>query len=113
MVEEHWLTPSSNRMLAVNRTLVDGQTRAFEYLQIDMSSEQAVYLAQPGGRPAVSFVQSDAGEQRVRFENPDHDFPQFIEYRRAGDELTATIGTLDGEGAGGVDTVFELCGLVQ
>jgi len=31
------------------------------------------------------------------FENPDHDFPQRIEYARAGDTLTATISTMDRE----------------
>ena len=36
---------------------------------------------------------------RVRFENPEHDFPQVIAYQREGETLTATISDLTGEQA--------------
>ncbi len=108
-IEEHWLSPSANRLLAVNRTVVDGSTKAFEFLHIDLSPAKPVYLAQPGGRTATEFVQAKAGPQWVRFENLLHDFPQFIEYRREGDTLVATIGGPAPEGSQQFATQFEVC----
>lgn len=109
IIEEHWLMPSANRLLAINRTLVDGNTRAFEFLQISLDGDKAVYLAQPGGRPATAFEQADRGERWVRFENLQHDFPQFIEYRRQGDVLSATIGGQMGEEQQAFSSTFEPC----
>lgn len=96
--EEHWLSPAGNRLLAVNRTLADGEVTAFEFLQLDLEGEKPVYLAQPGGRAPTAFTQTGGGDQRARFENPEHDFPTFIEYRREGSELVATIGGPTPEG---------------
>ena len=64
---------------------------AFEFLRISKIAGLATYLAQPGGSPPVAFTRTDGGEDWVRFENPQHDFPQRVEYRRSGQALQATI----------------------
>ena len=61
------------------------------------------YVAQPGGRPPTSFRQAAIGEGWIRFENPAHDFPQRVEYRREGNTLLAEIS---GPGDGGQETVI-------
>lgn len=94
--EEVWMVPEGGLMTGMGRTIRDGRVVSFEFLYIT-TGEDAAYFAQPGGRPAVRFgLVSQEGERAV-FENPDHDFPQRIEYARDGDTLTATISTLDRE----------------
>lgn len=95
--EEVWLTPTRNMMLGINRTVEGDQTRAFEYLRIEIGPEGTAYWASPGGRSATAFQLVDAGTGHAVFENLEHDFPQRIRYRRDGDRLEASIeGTVDG-----------------
>lgn len=110
-IEERWLPASANRMLGVSETLASGRSHAFEFLRIERDDDGAVdYLAQPGGRPPTTFRATIVQEHHARFENPDHDFPQVIEYRRDGKRLTATIA---GPGENGqhfeIPFAFERC----
>ncbi|WP_429912644.1 DUF6265 family protein [Glycocaulis sp.] len=92
--EEVWMAPEGGLMTGMGRTIRDGRAVSFEFLHIT-TGEETVYVAQPGGRPPVRFdLVSQDGDSAV-FENPDHDFPQRIEYTREGDRLSATISTLD------------------
>lgn len=109
MVEERWLPATTNRLLAVNRTLKNGETLAFEFLQIDLSRTPPVYLAQPGGREATPFVLTALRGQGATFSNPDHDFPQTIRYERSGPSLTATIAGPSDEGEVSYAVRFEPC----
>ena len=43
------------------------------------------YIAQPGGKPPVSFMLVESKRGRVVFANPQHDFPQRIIYRLEAD----------------------------
>ena len=97
--EEIWTNGEGGLYLGVNRTIRDGQARAFEFMRIVESDDGAAYCAQPGGGEAVCFERVDSAEHSVTFENPDHDFPQRITYVREGDALTATISDLSGEQA--------------
>jgi hypothetical protein len=60
---------------------------------------------QPGGQPPTHFARTDGGEHWVRFENPEHDFPLRIEYRRDGDRLYTEVA---GPGNNGVEAVIRL-----
>ncbi len=111
-IEELWLPSPGDLMLGLNRTVAGDRTSAFEYLRIVVDADQrASYVAQPGGRPPTAFQLTKAGESWVRFENPEHDFPQRIEYRRNGHALSAQIS---GPGADGavvsIPFEFTLCG---
>lgn len=90
-VEEIWLEPNGEHLLGVSRTTKDGQLASFEFLRIGPGDRVPTYFAQPGGRPPTAFAHTDGGDAWVRFENPAHDFPQRIEYRRDGDRLRAEI----------------------
>ncbi|HEX2139311.1 MAG TPA: DUF6265 family protein [Woeseiaceae bacterium] len=102
-VEEFWLPPHGGVTIGVSRTLRDGRTAAFEYLRIVDLEGTPSYIAQSGGRPPTAFKRTAGGERWIRFENPEHDFPQRIEYRRDGDTLQAEIA---GPGADGSETVI-------
>jgi hypothetical protein len=90
-IEEIWLPSHGGVMLGMSRTLAGERTSSFEYMRIVLGEHGPAYIAQPGGRPPVSFLRSDGGTNWVRFENPEHDFPQRIEYRREGNTLHAKI----------------------
>jgi hypothetical protein len=110
LIEETWLPARGGLMVGINR-----ETRAasagFEFLRIEAVSGVPNYIAQPGGRPPVHFKLVSHGAGFARFENPAHDFPQFIEYRRTGDLLEAQVGALPREGAksGSIRYPFHAC----
>lgn len=91
IVEEVWLPPHGGIALGLSRTRVGSETVAFEYLRIVDLAGIPSYVAQPGGRPPTTFKRTAGGETWIRFENPEHDFPQRIEYRREGETLHAEI----------------------
>jgi hypothetical protein len=92
-IEEVWLAPDGGLMLGMGRTVfASGQRPAqFEFLRVELRDGVPTYLAHPQGAPAVAFKLTQSGEQSVRFENPVHDFPQRIEYRRNGRSMRAEI----------------------
>jgi hypothetical protein len=95
--EEQWSAPRGGTMLGFSRTGSAEAIGEFEFLRLAEDEHGLVtYWASPGGRPAVGFRLVEAGASSATFENPLHDFPVRISYRRDGPRLTATIA-----GAGG------------
>jgi len=90
-VEEYWMRGAGGLMLGVGRTLAPGRKAQFEFMRIEMVDGLPHFIAQPQGAAGTTFKQSAAGDDWVQFENPAHDFPKRVEYRRSGDELKATI----------------------
>ena len=108
--EEIWLTPHGEVTVGVGRSLKGDKTTGFEFFRIaDIDGVQS-FIAQPSGNPPTAFRRTDGGETWVRFENPEHDFPQRVEYRRDGDALHAEVA---GPGKDGTETVirfeYQLC----
>lgn len=98
--EESWAPPRGGLMLGYSRSGAGERLREFEFMRIEAGEDGVpAYLAQPAGRPAVAFrlTAHDAGS--ATFDNPAHDFPQRIVYRRTGDTMVATISALDGSNA--------------
>lgn len=98
VLEEIWTTPSANLMLAMTRYLRDGSAVMFEFSRIERSDTAITLTPYPRGTPSVSFRLVGNVEGEAVFENPAHDFPQRIRYRRDGDGLVARIENLAGEG---------------
>lgn len=98
VTEEIWTDGNGGLFLGVNRTLVEGEARAFEFLRIAYNEEgEGEYCAQPDGGEATCFRLVETGDSHAVFENDAHDFPQRIRYARDGDTLTATISDMFGE----------------
>jgi hypothetical protein len=97
--DEYWLPEAGGLMLGVSRTVAAGSRTQFEFLRIELIDGVVTYLAQPQGRAATAFKRSDGGADWIRFENPTHDFPQRIEYRRDGASLHAKIAGPGEDGA--------------
>lgn len=98
VTEEIWTDGEGGLFLGVNRTLVDGEARAFEYLRIAYNDDgEGEYCAQPNGGTATCFRLVETGDSHAVFENAEHDFPQRIRYAREDDTMTATISDMSGE----------------
>ena len=97
VVEEQWLSPRGGIMLGVSRSVRDGRLGDYEFMLIRSDSGGLVYEAHPSGQPSASFrAGSSAPGSEVVFENPAHDFPQRIGYRReSSDRLLAWIDAAD------------------
>jgi len=98
-VEEHWMAPSLGVMVGMNRDTSRGKA-FFEYLRIEAREDGIYYVASPRGKGETAFRLTDQDDQRLVFENPDHDFPKKIVYElRAPDTLCAGVEA-DGKGFG-------------
>jgi hypothetical protein len=105
-VEEHWLSPSGGMLIGVGRTVAGGKTVEYEFLQIRDLPEGLTYTAKPSGQREASFKLASKTPDEVVFENPAHDFPQRIRYRRGADTLHARVeGTMNGK-ARGIDYAY-------
>ena len=91
--EERWTPPSGGSMMAISRTMRNGQMNAFEFLCIVERDGGLVYQAMPNGRqPATDFRLTTVENDSLTFENPSHDFPTRIRYALAADgTLEATV----------------------
>ena len=101
--DELWLAANDGQLHGLSRTSRAGRIESFEFLRIQPLDGVVTYLAQPNGRLPTAFRLSASGANWVRFENPQHDFPQRIEYRRDGERLHAEIA---GPGKGGKTAVI-------
>lgn len=90
-IEETWLPERGGQLHGVSRMIKDGAVASFEFMRIQADDGTPTYFAQPGGREATAFRRTGGGPGWVRFENPAHDFPRRVEYRRKGDGLHAEI----------------------
>jgi hypothetical protein len=105
-IEEYWMAPGGEALLGLGRTLKDGRLVSFEYLRIENADGVPAYVAHPNGSPPTRFRRTAGGPDWARFENPGHDFPRRVEYRRRGDALYAQIAG-PGEDGGEVVIPFE------
>lgn len=99
---ERWSPLAGNMMMGGAQTVKGDATLQFEYLRIVQDGSNVFYIAKPSPNPGeTSFKAIKLGPQEVVFENPEHDFPQRIIYRRNGDNLAARIeGTNNGKTRG-------------
>jgi hypothetical protein len=90
-IEEQWLPPSGGLLIGMGRTVAGGKARSFEFMRIEIRDGVVIFVAQPEGVPPTPFRLTAAGADWARFENPAHDFPKRVEYRRTPAGLHAEI----------------------
>lgn len=89
--EERWTPPASGGMLATARTLRGNALVSFEFLCIAERDGTLVYTALPDGRTTpTKFTLTALQEGSATFENPTHDFPKMIVYKRRPDGTLET-----------------------
>jgi uncharacterized protein DUF6265 len=106
-IEEHWTKVAGESMLGMSRTVAGDKTVEFEYLRIEQRADGIYYVAHPKARcPGTDFKLTRATATEAVFENPQHDFPKRIIYRKTADDaLTASID--GGEGTKSLSFVFK------
>ena len=92
-IEEHWTAPAGASMMGLSRTVAQGKTVEFEYLRIEQRADGIYYVAHPKARcPGTDFKLTSLTGQEAVFENPEHDFPKRVIYRKSADgSLLASI----------------------
>jgi hypothetical protein len=91
-INEQWMKLAGTMMLGMSHTVVNGKTVEFEFIRIVQEENGEIFLvAAPSGQPSARFKLTNAANNEARFENPEHDFPQRIIYRREGDALLGRI----------------------
>ena len=98
-IEEQWLGRRGGAMLGLSRTVRGEKTRNYEFMRIQIDDGAITFIAQPDGAPPTLFALTASGRDWARFENPEHDFPKRVEYRRTPQGLHAEIaGPAEGGG---------------
>lgn len=97
-VEEYWSHPRGGSLIGVSRTLRGDSTLTHELMLVRTGNGRLTFEALPKGQSWTLFVMVSLSDSSVTFENPAHDFPQRIRYRRpVADSLLAHIeGTVNG-----------------
>ena len=91
-IEEYYTAPSDNLVLGVSRYLKGGRVIDYEFTTIAREDTGIVLTPRPSGQAPVPFRLTRLDSTGATWENPAHDFPTLIEYRRgAGDSLAARI----------------------
>ncbi|HET9227285.1 MAG TPA: DUF6265 family protein [Thermoanaerobaculia bacterium] len=107
---ETWTAPAGGTLLGVSRTVKGGKTVAHEFMQIrETGPGQIAFIALPSGQKEASFPLVRLSGQEAVFENPQHDFPQRVIYRRDGDSLTGRIEGNEGGQTKGFDFPMKRC----
>ena len=80
-------------MIGMGRAVAGGKTVEFEYLRIEQRVDAIYYVAHPKARcPGTDFKLTKLAAREAVFENPQHDFPKRVTYRKNPDgSLTASI----------------------
>ena len=106
-IEEHWTKVAGASMMGMSRTVAGDKTVEFEYLRIEQRADGIYYVAHPKARcPGTDFKLTRVSATEAVFENPQHDFPKRVIYRKgADDSLTATID--GGEGSKAMTFAFK------
>lgn len=99
-IEEQWTAADSDVMLATTRYLDDntGSTRGWEFSRIAADSAGITLFPAPLGTQQGRFRMAPSPAGEARFQDPAHDFPKRIIYRRA-DERTLVVSLDAGEGS--------------
>ena len=96
---EMWMPPLGDLMLGASRTTVGTATSEFEQLKLKVEGDKLVYIAAPSGQKETSFTSTTIADTLIVFENPAHDFPQKIIYRRRGAD--SIVARIEGPGPNG------------
>jgi Domain of unknown function (DUF6265) len=83
IIDEQWMSPLGGMMLGSGRTVKDGAVVEYEFTIIRVTPGGATYEAHPSGQETATFTSgAPPVADQIVFENPTHDFPQRVGYRR-------------------------------
>jgi hypothetical protein len=98
-ITEMWMKPAGNAMIGAGRTIKSGKLIDFEFFRVVEEGSGLSFIARPAAnKEDTTFKMIRSSADEIVFENPAHDFPQRIMYKRDGAKMTARIeGTIGGK----------------
>jgi hypothetical protein len=69
-----------------------------EHMTLVFTDGQVAYVARPPGQKKATFLLTESEGTHALFENPQHDFPTRLDYRRSEDTLTVRVEGADQQG---------------
>jgi hypothetical protein len=91
-IEEYYTRPSANVMLGLTRYVRGDRVTGFEFTSFVREDSVIVVTPRPEGQEPAKFRMTRLDKGNAVWENPRHDFPRLVSYRRvAGDTLVARI----------------------
>ena len=92
LVEERWTTPRGGLLLGTSRTSRNDSIIEFEQIRIETRPAGVFFVASPSRQATAEFTATALLDSIAVFENPAHDFPKKVSYRKVGkDSLIASI----------------------
>jgi hypothetical protein len=96
---EMWMKPDSGSMMGAGRTIRNGKVVSTEFFSVTETSEGVVLNVQLRlATKATPFRAKEITASFVTFENPEHDYPQRIVYRKLPDG--SLLGRIEGTDKG-------------
>jgi len=83
--EEQWTKLAGRTMFGISRTIRDGKTTTYDFLQIREKGPEIILIAHPDGGEAVYFRLEKVNDSEAVFENDELKFPHRIRYQRQTD----------------------------
>ncbi len=101
-IYESWSWNGDQELLAMSYRLEGKDTILLEQVQLVQTNDSLYFRPTVEGQnegATITFSLKSISDQGWEFENPEHDFPQLIAYKRIGkDSLVATVsGIVEGE----------------
>lgn len=90
-VVEQWTAAEGGTIVGLSRTVANDKTKEWEFLIVREGAKGLEYVAKPSGQAEATFTSTHVSANEVVFENPAHDFPTRIIYKRDGDALAASV----------------------
>ena len=103
---EMWMPPAGGTMMGASRTTRAGVVREYEQLRLHTSGDTLIYSALPSGQSLADFRSTSVSETALVFENPAHDFPKKISYRRIGRD--SIVARVEGPGPNNTSRGFDV-----
>jgi len=96
VTRELWHTPLDGAMSGVGQYTTPGKPPRFELMTITTEPAGVTFTAYLKDQPPAAFLYKPGEPGVATFENPDHDFPQRVSYRKCGDDGADICGRIDG-----------------
>lgn len=80
-------------MIGMGREVKNDKLLFHEYLRLEERTDGIYYVAQPFGKAPTDFRLTKSDDSIAVFENPQHDFPNCIKYKRQKDGSIQIFGS--------------------
>jgi hypothetical protein len=100
VVDEQWMAPAGGLMMGMARNVQAGKVREYEFTLLRQEPNgDILYIASPSKQAQTAFTLTSLRDGEAVFENPQHDFPKKVIYKRQADG--SLLAAIEGPGRDG------------